>query len=185
MHQNGHLKTITGPMYAGKTSAILQEILWIKHCNHNVLVLKPDIDTRYSNDHIETHNQLSFPCFAMTNWDHVLDNHILKLYNYHTVFVDEIQFMDTAQTIKNVTTMLYDGVNVVAAGLDQDSRGSPFETTAMMMALSDEVNKIRAICTTCGKPATKTQRNDDTGNRVAVGSVGMYEPRCLSHWEPR
>lgn len=172
-------------MYAGKTSAVLQEILWIKHCNHNVLVLKPDIDDRYSASHIETHNQLSFPCFSMKNWDHALDNHVLKLYNFHTVFVDEIQFMDTADTIKNVTAMLLDGVNVVAAGLDQDSRGKPFETTAMMMALSDEVDKIKAICTTCGKAATKTQRNQDTGGRVAVGSVGMYEPRCLSHWEPR
>lgn len=182
----GKLKTITGPMYAGKTSAILQEILWIKHCNNNVLVIKPDTDIRYSNDHIETHNRLSFPCFSMTDWNHVLDNYTLKSYNYHTVFVDEVQFMDTAETVSNVNLMLAAGVNVVAAGLDQDSRGNPFETTAMMLALSDEVNKITAICTVCGKNATKTQRNKDVNSdRVAVGSVGMYEPRCLEHWISR
>lgn len=182
----GNLKTIAGPMYAGKTSAILQQILWIRHCNHNVLVLKPNIDNRYSANHIETHNRLSFPCFAMENWQHALDNHNFKSYNYHTVFIDEVQFMNTTDTITNVNDMLHDGVNVIAAGLDQDSRGTPFETTAMLLALSDEVQKIQSICTTCGKPATKTQRSPDADDdRVAVGSVGIYEPRCLEHWIPR
>lgn len=182
---SGILQTIAGPMYAGKTSAILKQILWINHCNHAVLVLKPDIDTRYSDNCIETHNRLSFPCFSMHNWQHAIDNYNFQLYNYHTVFLDEVQFMDTTETIKNVNIMLARGINVVAAGLDQDSRGAPFETTAMLLALSDEVKKIRAVCTTCGKPATKTQRlkNITEINRVAVGSVGMYEPRCVTHWK--
>lgn len=184
--KTGNLKTIAGPMYAGKTSAILQEILWIKHCNHNVLVIKPSIDARYSQTSIETHNRLSFPCIAMDNWDQVLDKYNLKSYNYNTVVLDEIQFMDTQRTITVVNDMLINGVNVVAAGLDQDSRGVPFETTAMMLALSDEVKKIQAICTVCGRPATKTQRNDDAdGERVVVGSIGIYEPRCIEHWIPR
>lgn len=180
----GKLKTIAGPMYAGKTSAILKKILWINHCNNKVLVLKPQIDNRYSNDHIATHDQLSFPCFPMRDWEHVLDNHNLKSYNYHTVFLDEVQFMDTTQTLDIVSQMLVDGVNVVAAGLNQDSRGKPFETTAMLLAISDEIELIRSSCTVCGKPATKTQRLDDKGGRVNVGSVGVYEPRCLEHWTP-
>lgn len=181
----GKLKVIAGPMYAGKTSAILQEILWIKHCNNAVLVVKPNIDNRYSQDHIETHNRLSFPCFSMQNWKHVLDNHRLMSYNYHTVFLDEIQFMDTGETLSNVNHMLLNGVNVIAAGLNQDSRGIPFETTAMLLAISDEIKLIQAICTKCGKPATKTYRVEENGDRVAVGSVGMYEPRCLEHWRPK
>lgn len=185
IHHNGKLKTISGPMYAGKTSSILQEILWIKHCNNNVLVIKPDIDDRYSNDHIETHNRLSFPCFSMSSWADVLTKYTLDSKNYNTIVLDEVQFMDTQETIAITKEMLYNGVNVIAAGLDQDSRGHPFETTAMMLALSDEVVKIKAICTTCGMPATKTQRNETTQeDRVAVGSVGMYEPRCFVHWSP-
>ncbi len=172
-------------MYAGKTSALLQEILWIKHCKNNVIVLKPEIDTRYSATHIETHNRLSFPCFSMQNWKHVLDNYTLKPYNFHTVFLDEVQFMDTAETLANVNSMLIAGVNVIAAGLNQDSRGQPFETTAMLMAVSDEIKLIQAICTCCGKPASKTQRLEESTDRVAVGSVGMYEPRCLDHWNPK
>ena len=182
----GTLKTIAGPMYAGKTSAILKLILWINHCNHKVVVLKPNIDNRYSKDNIETHNRLSFPCFAMESWQHALDNHTFQPYNYNTVFIDEIQFMDTKETVDNVTTMLERGIHVVAAGLDQDSAGVPFETTAMLLALSDEVEKIQAVCTQCGKPATKTQRLEGAEEgRVLVGSKGTYEPRCVTHWEAR
>jgi thymidine kinase len=179
------LTTVAGPMYAGKTSYILQKILWHNHCNEKVLVIKPGIDNRYSQDHIETHNRLKFPCITMTTWTDVLDKYNLMPYNYHTVFIDEVQFMDTETTLAVVHDMLTNGVNVVAAGLDQDSRGQPFETTAMLLALSDKVDKIQAICTSCGQVATKTQRSEATGDRVAVGSIGMYEPRCLNHWEPK
>jgi len=181
----GKLRTIAGPMYAGKTSELLRNILWEQHCGNKVLVFKPNLDNRYSEDHIETHNRLSFPCFAMENWDQALDKYNLKPYNYQTVFLDEVQFMDTKRTVEVVSQILIDGVNVVAAGLDQDSRGVPFETTAMLLALSDEVTKIQAICSVTGKPATKTQRLVEDGDRVAVGSVGMYEPRCLEHWTPK
>jgi len=185
MTKIGNLKTIVGPMYAGKTSKILQDILWLNHQNHKVLVLKPQIDDRYSKDSISTHDRLSFPCFSMRDWQNVLDHYNLKSYNYHTVFLDEIQFMCTKQTMEIVHQMLVDGVNVVAAGLNQDSRGQPFETTAMLMAVSDEITLLQSICTVCGKHATKTQRLEKKGDRVTVGSVGIYEPRCLKHWTPQ
>jgi thymidine kinase len=80
---------------------------------------------------------------------------------------------------------LRDGVHVIACGLDQDSRGIPFETTSMLMGLADCVEKIRANCTICGRDATKTYRVKAQGDRIQVGSIGMYEPRCIEHWEPK
>lgn len=150
-----------------------------------MLVLKPDIDNRYADNHIATHDQLKFPCFPMKDWDHVLDNYNLMPYNFHTVFLDEVQFMDTERTLDEVSKMTVNGVNVVAAGLNQDSRGKPFETTAALLAMSDNIELITAICTQCGKHATKTQRLEASGDRVNVGSTGVYEPRCLEHWKPQ
>lgn len=178
----GQLKTIVGPMYAGKTSELLREILWLSHCNCSVLVIKPDIDTRYSPDHIETHDHRRFPCLSVKTWQ---DIKLSDLYAYHTVFLDEIQFMDQDKTVAIVTDLLYNNVNVIAAGLNQDSRGVPFETSASLMAMSDEVKLLQAFCAVSGKPATKTQRLEDEGDRIAVGSVGMYEPRCVEHWKPK
>lgn len=172
-------------MYAGKTSKLLQRILWDTHQNRQVLVVKPSLDDRYSDDHIETHNRLSFPCFAMNQWSDVFDRYDIDSIDLNTVFLDEIQFMDTADTVNAVNLFLERKIDVVAAGLDQDSRGQPFETTAMLLAMSDTVEKIQSICSVTGKPATKTQRMTDKDDRVAVGSIGMYEPRCLEHWSPK
>jgi len=85
----------------------------------------------------------------------------------------------------NVELWLSRGVNVIGAGLDQDSRGVPFESACTLMGLADTIEKIVAVCNTCGKPATKTYRLEASGDRVQVGSMGMYEPRCVEHWEPK
>ena len=68
----GNLETIVGAMFAGKTSELLKRILWAKHQNKKIIVIKPSIDNRYSNEKIITHNDLSHECFAMTNWEMVL-----------------------------------------------------------------------------------------------------------------
>ena len=63
----GTLETIVGAMFAGKTSELLKRILWAKHQNKKIIVIKPIIDNRYSEKKIITHNDLSHECFAMKN----------------------------------------------------------------------------------------------------------------------
>ena len=46
----GTLETIVGAMFAGKTSELLKRILWAKHQNKKIIVIKPSIDDRYSNE---------------------------------------------------------------------------------------------------------------------------------------
>ena len=181
----GTLDVYAGPMYAGKTSKLLQRVLWLDHQQKKVLVVKPAKDNRYNEDTIVTHNQLSYPCISFSEFSEIEDNYNIMPYNFNTVCLDEIQFMETKDTLSSVEMWLRNGVNVIAAGLDQDSRGVPFETTSQLLGLADCVEKIKAICTVCGKPATKTYRVKATGERIQVGSMGMYEPRCLEHWEPK
>ena len=64
----GSLETIVGAMFAGKTSELLKRILWAKHQNKKIVVIKPSLDNRYSVSKIITHNDLSHECFAMQNW---------------------------------------------------------------------------------------------------------------------
>ena len=58
----GTLETIVGEMFAGKTSELLKRILWAKHQEKKLLVIKPSIDNRYSQKLIMTHNDLSHEC---------------------------------------------------------------------------------------------------------------------------
>ena len=68
----GNLETIVGAMFAGKTSELLKRILWAKHQNKKIIVIKPSIDNRYSNEKIITHNDLSHECYAMSDWQTAL-----------------------------------------------------------------------------------------------------------------
>ncbi len=181
----GNLETIVGAMFAGKTSELLKRILWAKHQNKKIVVIKPIIDNRYSSQKIITHNDLSHECFAMKNWKETLEYFSFTKDKVDVVFLDEIQFMDTNETLSNIEKILNAGIDVVCAGLDQDSRGRPWETSSMVLGLSDKILKIYGFCNVCGMEATKTYRKTEGGDRTQVGAANIYEPRCLKHWDPR
>ena len=89
-------------MFAGKTSELLKRILCAEHQGKKILVIKPKIDNRYSGGLISTHNDLSHECFPMSNWLEVKNKFNLNKNNYDAVFLDEIQFMDSKETISSV-----------------------------------------------------------------------------------
>ena len=181
----GTLETIVGAMFAGKTSELLKRILWAEHQGKKILVIKSKLDNRYSEKLISTHNNLSHQCFPMENWQKIKSKFIINKKNYDVLFLDEVQFMDAKETINVVEEFLNDGIDVICSGLDQDSRGKPWETSSFLMGLADKVTKIYGFCNVCGLEATKTFRKIEGGNRTQVGSANIYEPRCLKHWEPR
>ena len=138
----GNLETIVGAMFAGKTSELLKRILWAKHQNKKIIVIKPSIDNRYSNQKIITHNELSHDCFAMSNWDSVHKEFEFTKEKVDIVFLDEIQFMETNKTINNVERILNDGIDVVCAGVDQDSRGRPWETSSFLLDIISQADAL-------------------------------------------
>ena len=146
---------------------------------------KPLLDNRYSDNNIVTHNNLSHNCYAIKDWEHANKKFKFLNNNIDIIFLDEIQFMHTSKTLENVEIMLNKGIDVICAGLDQDSRGKPWETSSMLLGLSDKITKIYGFCNVCGLEATKTYRKTKGGGRTKVGSADTYEPRCLKHWQPR
>jgi len=184
-YPRGKLEVIAGPMFAGKSSELLKRLLFLEHSGKKILALKPHIDDRYDPNNIVTHNHLSHDALAVIDLELVKDNYTIRAYNFHTVFIDEVQFFDPNETSWFIEEGLRNGVHFVCAGLDQDSRGVPFETTARLLALADEIHKIRAFCNVCGKEASKTQRLTKHGGRVAIGGAEAYEPRCHEHWESK
>ena len=121
----------------------------------------------------------------MNSWDDVKNKFTLTKKNYDTLFVDEIQFMNSVDTIQSIEQSLQNGIDVICAGLDQDSRGKPWETSSLLLGLADKITKIYGFCNVCGLEATKTYRKVEGGTRTQVGAAEIYEPRCLKHWEPR
>lgn len=174
----GKLTVICGPMFAGKTTETLKRVLWAKNGQgRSVRVLKPAFDDRYAHAEIVSHDGLRSPAEAIQA--------LPAIQGADLVVLDEVQFFAEhvdGDLIEWVRDTLRQGIEVVAAGLDMDWRGKPFPATARLMGMADEVVKLHAHCTVCGRPARKTAKTSGFMQAVELGASDKYEARCNEHW---
>lgn len=177
---SGTIEVICGPMFAGKSEELLRRINRLVYAKKKFLVFKPSIDNRYSETEVVSHNQHKYKAIALMDPKKILDYYENDL---DAICIDEIQFFDEA-IIDVIDFYANHGVRVIVAGLDMDFKGDPFMITAKLLAKAEYVTKLTAICTVCGKSATRTQRlingepasiNDPV---VLVGASESYEARC-------
>lgn len=176
----GQLTLICGPMFSGKTTELLKRILWEKNgVKRNVAVFKTSFDNRYAHEEVMNHDGLEARALSIKSWS-ALDPSV------DIVFFDEVQFFCAPQfngdLVDIVLGLITRGVDVCGAGLDMDAEGRPFPITASLMAMADEVIKLRSHCAVCGQPATKTFAKKGKVNKVQLGGAESYEPRCTKHW---
>ena len=179
----GTIEVICGPMFAGKSEELLRRINRLVYAKKKFLVFKPSIDNRYSETEVVSHNQHKYKAIALMDPKKILDYYENDL---DAICIDEIQFFDEV-IIDVIDFYANHGVRVIVAGLDMDFKGDPFMITAKLLAKAEYVTKLTAICTVCGKSATRTQRlingepasiNDPV---VLVGASESYEARCRHH----
>lgn len=176
----GFIEVICGGMFSGKTEELVRRIKRAQYGRLKVQVFKPSIDNRYSEDHVQSHDANKIPSIAVKEAKEILEK---VEDNTRVVGIDEIQFFD--DSIVDVCNKLaYRGVRVICAGLDMDFKGLPFGPIPKLMAVSESVTKLQAVCVVCGLPATRSQRLVGDASVVAVGASEMYEPRCRFCHEP-
>ena len=100
------------------------------------------------------------------------------------VAIDEAQFFDRGIVLV-CDELANQGRRVILAGLDQDYLGRPFPPMPDLMAIAEDVTKVRAVCTVCGGAASKSQRLIQEGATVLVGGSECYEARCRGCFLPR
>lgn len=99
------------------------------------------------------------------------------------ILVDEAQFLTTLQVQQLHQVAQVRGVPVICYGLRSDFRGEPFPGSAYLLALADDIEEIKNICT-CGKKATMNIRVDAEGRRiregeqVSIGGNESYRQAC-------
>ena len=172
------LTVICGPMFAGKSTALLREAGRLEPSR--VMLLKPGMDTRYDKDSVVTHDGLRAAAIPVRSMPVVPDS-------ISDVFLDEVQFMEDpwfeGSLAEDVSRLLARRVSVWAAGLDMDAWGVPFSVTASLLAMSDHVLKLKSSCHACGAPACMTTLRGDAGGRVKLGGSDVYAPACREHWQ--
>lgn len=184
-NHGGWVEVICGSMFSGKSEELIRRVRRAKYGNLSVKVFKPVIDNRYDEESVVTHNGSAFVAIPIESSAEIL-GHIDD--EIDIVGIDEAQFFDEG-LIDVVDTLAKDGKRVIIAGLDTDFRGEPFGIIPELMAFSESVTKLNAICPICSSPASRTQRlingkpasyNDPV---ILVGASESYEPRCRRHHE--
>jgi thymidine kinase len=182
-HHPGSVEVIVGSMFSGKTDELIRRLRRAKIARQKVQVFKPAIDNRYNDGKVTSHAGSEFEANPIRTSKEILKN----LESDTTVVaIDEAQFFD--EEIVSVVQKLGDmNLRVIIAGLDTDFRGEPFGMMPVLMAQAEMVDKLHAICMTCGEAASRTQRlvngkpahyNDPV---VIVGASELYEARCRLH----
>ncbi|MCP3033205.1 thymidine kinase [Halobacillus sp. A1] len=185
MKHSGWVEVICGSMFSGKSEELIRRVRRATYGNLSVRVFKPLIDNRYKEDSVVSHNGASVIARPMSESLAILPE---VGEDVDIVGIDEVQFFD--EHILEVVECLADrGIRVIVAGLDTDFRGEPFGKMPELMALSESVTKLNAICPICGSPASRTQRLIDGKPAsyddpiILVGASESYEPRCRHHHE--
>jgi len=170
---SGWIEVVCGSMFSGKTEELIRRLRRAEIAKMNIVIFKPKIDSRFSVEHIVSHNQLKMKSHVISDTKEILK--ISK--NSEVVGIDEAQFFD--QSIVMICKKLAgEGKRVIVAGLDTDYRGLPFGPMPEIMCEADYLDKLRAICVKCGNPASYTQRKTKDAKQVVIGELDKYEARC-------
>lgn len=180
MQEKGGLEVICGPMFSGKTEELIRRVRLARIAKQRVQLFKPALDDRYDVEYITSHVEQKFLCTPVREAGEILD-HLVD--STRVVAIDEAQFFKN-NLLEICEKLANRGLRVLAAGLDQDYLGNPFGPMPQLLAIADDVVKLKAVCVVCGGEASKTQRLSKEKSQVVVGASEVYEARCRFCFDP-
>lgn len=183
----------TGPMKTAKTLRLLHA--YQAYCANQkrakVIAFKPKADTRFNDECIRTrlNPQVCIPARIVGSSAEIM-KHIKPTIDL--VLIDEANFFDA--DLHYVVMKLRNQADVFITGLDKDFRGLPFGPMPHLLAIANEVHKLKAYCDVCKQElAEYTQMLEDGEPASAFvqtitpeGSVKSrtYQTRCQEHFVP-
>ena len=172
--QFGWIEVLCGSMFSGKTEELIRRIKRAKIANQKIKVFKPIIDSR-SKNFIESHDESKLECIEVKSSNEILK----KIDNCDVVAIDEAQFFDDL-IVPVCNKIANNGVRVIIAGLDMDYLGNPFGPMPNLMAISEYVTKVHAVCKQSGNIANYSYRKNNKKDIVVIGEKDKYEPLSRS-----
>jgi thymidine kinase len=174
---SGWVEVIAGGMFSGKTEELIRRLRRATFAHQNVISIKPAVDDR--SEGIASHSGQSLDAITVPDAEAIRE--LAK--DAEVVGIDEAQFLEGLDEV--VQDLANAGKRVIVAGLDMDYRGIPFGPIPGMLATAERVDKLHAVCMSCGAPASRSQRISNSDKQVLIGADGVYEARCRAHWSPQ
>lgn len=184
------LTIITGPMFAGKSTKLVE--IYNSYLPEETLVFNHSFDNRYDgeNNVLATHNGNKLPCIKVCDTqeiynkilDHVLKGNLI----IRNIIIDECQFFSNIDTIiEKIFNNLNTIETITCAGLDMDAKGKIFNPSfTKLFTISDNLIILESKCYICKGNAPYSiclKENNFSENNVLVGSSEIYQPACKEH----
>ena len=183
--KKGSLEVICGSMFSGKTEELIRRLRRAQYAQKDIMSFKHSLDKRKEIEYVSSHDGNKLSAIATDNVGLIRQ---LVTNKTEVVGIDEVQFF-SAEIVDLIMDFVHKGKRVVVSGLDLDFRGIPFSCMPTLLAIADNVTKLKAICMQCGKEAQHSQRLvnhkpakfDDP--IIMIGAEECYEARCRDCYE--
>jgi thymidine kinase len=160
-------------MFSGKTEELIRRLRRALIARQRVEIFKPAVDKRYHDVNVVSHDENFIHSTPVEAASQIL----LYATDFDVVGIDEAQFFDDELVV--VCNILADsGTRVIVAGLDMDYTGKPFGPLPALLATAEYVDKVHAICISCGGLAQYSHRTSSQTGLVVLGEADRYEPLC-------
>ena len=176
-------------MNAGKSTALLQSNHNYIESDLNTLLFIPKPIGDKSNGKIISRIGLEADAIIV-NQTYDFFNEIKKLEftNINCIFVDEAQFLSSKQVqgLSEIADEL--NIPVMCYGIRTDFQGKLFTGSSELLAIADNLNELKTICSECDKKATMVVRIGDDGDvilegeKILVGGNDIYKTVCRKHF---
>ncbi|GBF96519.1 hypothetical protein Rsub_09861 [Raphidocelis subcapitata] len=177
----GDVHVIMGPMFAGKSTALLDQVDALRREGRSVVLVKSALDTRYARSWVVTHDGRRARCHTASSLREFAAQLGGSLDRFDAVAVDEAQFFpDLVEFALEQAEGA--GRHVVVAGLSTDYRRRSFGDIVHLVPHATRIQRLTANCFYCSGPAAYTVRiagaGDGGGAQTLVGGADRYRPAC-------
>ncbi|XP_057850481.1 thymidine kinase a [Cryptomeria japonica] len=179
---SGELHLIVGPMFAGKTTALIHRMQTEIQMGRNVVLVKSNKDTRYGLSSVVSHDGAKMPCWAagdLASFKAKLGEEAYR--KLDVIGIDEAQFFIDLYSFCQVAADR-DAKTLIVAGLDGDYLRKSFGSALDLIPLADSVTKLQSRCEMCGRPASFTLRKTGERKTEVIGGADVYMPVCRQHY---
>ena len=172
--KEGFLDLVVGSIFSGKTEYLIDIYNKFKD-EKKIFVINHNLDNRYDNNQIVSHNRNKIPVnMKTTNLSEISLN---SIDNYHIFIINEGQFFP--DLIEFVQNLLNKKKHIYISGLDGDYKQEKFGQILDLIPLCDNITKLKSICNICHeKKGIFSKRIVDLQQKILVGSEETYIPIC-------
>ena len=171
----GSLTLIVGPMFSGKTTELIRLSVRYQLARKKVLVINHCLDNRYDSEEnfIVSHQKIKLSAVHLSSLEKGLSCEQLE--QCDVIAIDEAQFFPDLFVFCRKWAQRK---TLVVAGLDATAEAKPFGQVCELLAISEKVEKLSAICSNCNEDAAFTLKKTQNQQEIEIGGADLYEPAC-------